>query len=711
MSTRKALRDLLGHKECSALKLHESISTGSITTMSDADLSETVKCTTRTTLHTAHMTPSPRLAQLDTKSLSVARRAELLASLWATPSRRPLMKQLLTDDALMGEPAVLSKAATLLDLPRRQRQLERRVETLVARGAGAKALRASRAAAADAREAARHVPACFSASRSFNEVLQRCLARLSAPRLEFDLLFFEPKPFAAVCDIAHPHPKLWQLEHFQPMVYGEPPPAGTLLADVATMSASTLTDLLVRHPRLAEAYSVVRSKVHPDALSSASKAALARAMPLCDALWHYEELNSPEVASAIDARLASGESLTGNAAANNFGKLLERLLLFRRLGVSFWHRLMPHAGELLEQLQAQSTAALSGRVAPLQRLAAVALANAGAAAGSLAVPEAVAHSALTGGLRVAVLGDASSSMQVAINSACICGAMLAACFDAELVFFASRSFTANSVGGGTPRTVEDVLQVCQEVRANGTTSPAAALDHFYSRKTQIDLFVLVSDEGENTKSRQGLSFAQLFERYVREVNPSARCAFISFLDARDEGYMLRDMRGVVERGGEAMAGKLPPQHRFDPHRPDLSKFDGLVSELLQTARESNPLLDALAADARARAEAEAHEAEAEAAAPEAGETEQGPAPPPPSRCLSAPPLNEAPTPEKGAPTPPAPPPTRQATVAVDDEAVVAEGGDEEANEEVASQAGTEEFEEPPPLLEGWYGAITSSSEC
>jgi hypothetical protein len=228
-------------------------------------------------------------------------------------------------------------------------------------------------------------------------------------------------------------------------------------------------------------------------------------------------------------------------------------------------------------------------VLPLQQLAARTLVNAGGAAAA-AVPDAVAHSVASGGLRVAVLGDASSSMQVAINAACICGAMLSACFDADLVFFNHVSFTANSVNGGAPRTVEEMLTVCEEVRASGRTSMAAALDHFYSRGTMIDLFVLVSDEGENTRSRQGLFFAHLFERYVREVNPSARCAFISLLYGNDEGQILKDMRNVVAAGGDAMAGKLPPQHRFDPQRPDLSKFDGLLSTLLQDAREANPLL-------------------------------------------------------------------------------------------------------------------------
>ena len=63
------------------------------------------------------------------------------------------------------------------------------------------------------------------------------------------------------------------------------------------------------------------------------------------------------------------------------------------------------------------------------------------------MPEAVAQSVAAGGLRVAVLGDASSSMQVAINSATICGAMLSACFDASLVFFTASASALDAILG------------------------------------------------------------------------------------------------------------------------------------------------------------------------------------------------------------------------------------------------------------------------
>ena len=69
-------------------------------------------------------------------------------------------------------------------------------------------------------------------------------------------------------------------------------------------------------------------------------------------------------------------------------------------------------------------------VRSLQALAALALDG---SRERVALPEAVACSVPTEpSLRVVVLGDASASMQSAINAACIAGAMFSAVFEAEV---------------------------------------------------------------------------------------------------------------------------------------------------------------------------------------------------------------------------------------------------------------------------------------
>ena len=472
----------------------------------------------------------------------------------------------------MREVAVVTRAAALVDSPRRVRALARVLEKLETSGARAAKLVKARAALEEARAIA--VPQTYSATRSFHVLIRRLLSSVPKERLEFDLLFFSQEKTRGLCDQCHMKPTAWALPEFQSIVYGGAAPEGSMLADAQAVTADTLPTMLAKHPYLGECYSFVRSKVPPHMLTPAAKLALAHAMPLGDALWHWEELNHADSAAAVDARLAAGERLAGTAAVDNFGKVVERLLCLRRLDVAFWWRLMPHAERLLEGLKARRIAA--DGVQSLQHLAAVAVAKAGPEEVSR-VPEVVAQSAREGGLRVVVLGDASASMQVAINAACICSAMAAAVFDADLVFFNDTCFRAATNGGGAPKTADQVLQVTEEVSASRATSPAAALYHYYAARSPVDLFILVSDEGENRPCQDGCRFAALFEKYLSEVNAAARCSFVSFLDNQDEGHMLRDMKanGSVP---------VPKQYRFDAQRPDLSKFDALLTTMLVDAK-------------------------------------------------------------------------------------------------------------------------------
>lgn len=431
-------------------------------------------------------------------------------------------------------------------------------------------------------EDAAKVPDNYSATRSFHALVRRLVKEdFTEERLEFDLLLFGAEgPWKApLCDFAHVNPGTWQLEYFQKVLYGADAPSGSLVSDASAMTVQTLPVLLDRHPRLADAYSFIRQKLPPRSFNEEAKRALAQKIPLADALWFYEELHCTASASAIEQRLESGECLCGKSNANFFGKLVERLLLFRRLGVTFWPRLLPHAEALLAELKARrQEAAAPGVVLPLQALAA----EAAAAAGTLEeAPETVVQSASDScaacgmKLRVAVLGDASSSMQVAVEAATIFAGMASAVFDADLVFFHSKAFRATSVDGGAPKSVTQVLHVTEEVRANGTTSMAAALHEYYARKEAIDLFILVSDEGENTSGPSGDRFVPLWQKYLAEVNPCARLVFVSFLNDSNEGSILHGFKALSHASGV----HVPTQFRFDPQRPDLSKFDALLRKI------------------------------------------------------------------------------------------------------------------------------------
>ncbi|CAF4315861.1 unnamed protein product, partial [Rotaria sordida] len=139
---------------------------------------------------------------------------------------------------------------------------------------------------------------------------------------------------------------------------------------------------------------------------------------------------------------------------------------------------------------------------------------------------------------VAVMGDASGSMQVAIRTATILLSLLTAVCSAKLNFFNTEMFLPTF----TPKTIEDVLTLALTTTAGGGTANAAGLVSYYDNKDVIKTFVMVTDEEENADARiaDGTStrFFDLFMKYRAEIYP-AKLVFISFLShqhARGQMY-------------------------------------------------------------------------------------------------------------------------------------------------------------------------------
>jgi len=265
---------------------------------------------------------------------------------------------------------------------------------------------------------------------------------------------------------------------------------------------------------------------------------LATLAPLEDLLWFYEELESKDVENIIEKRLKAGERIK-ESSRSSYGKLMERILLFRERQVRFAPLLLPYAEEKLA---------------------------------SIHIPHAQTV--------VAVLGDSSGSMQVAVKCAATLGSLLCAVLKADLSFFHTVSFAPPVV----PRTVKQVLEVVEKVKADGGTSMAAALYPFYMRKQRVDLFVLVSDEGENTEYDNHL-FAGLFKKYQAEVHPTSKVILVSFLKVGEIGVIKQRLEEV---GIDAL------QFRLDGDRPDTSKFDsllGLISLETEQFQERHHLIE------------------------------------------------------------------------------------------------------------------------
>jgi hypothetical protein len=173
-----------------------------------------------------------------------------------------------------------------------------------------------------------------------------------------------------------------------------------------------------------------------------------------------------------------------------------------------------------------------------------------------------------GGIRLAILGDASASMHVAVRVSAIICSLLHVATKADLSFFNKEFLVLPDEM--LPTDAMEVINIAERTRASGRTCPAAPLLDYYNRRERVDVFVVVSDEEENTQAKNGQLFAPLFRQYIRVVHPSSIVVLVSFLK---EGVVGRMKTRLEEVGIE------PLQFRLDKNRPDLSRFDALLSRL------------------------------------------------------------------------------------------------------------------------------------
>lgn len=187
---------------------------------------------------------------------------------------------------------------------------------------------------------------------------------------------------------------------------------------------------------------------------------------------------------------------------------------------------------------------------------------------------------------IVVLGDASSSMQVAINTSSIITSLLCTLAKAELHLFRGIDEPIHN----PPKDVRGAVDFAQSVRANGCTSPASSLAYYYNRKQVVKTFVIVTDEEENTTSlgrsqwgrnqmyqgaKQGYMFAELYKKYCEEVH-NANLVFISFTDPNKDGMMVRDLKNIM---GDALFSEFVQVYKFNIRNPDLNRLDYALEQM------------------------------------------------------------------------------------------------------------------------------------
>ena len=466
-------------------------------------------------------------------TMTAGAKARALACCWARRDTELATMLLRTgildaDDAkpdVFGIPEVL-KAMRLLDSGRLARQTRRRLARLEAQGTCKKAKLGKLRSDVDNLE--REQVSLGSLSGSLVKSIRKVIAQIPRGKLEYYALQMPSGPWREMCDLLHVNPGTGtQCEWFLQFAHSGDAPADSVVVAAAKLSAAaaaaavgmsggggTSVATLLGTSQLP--YSVVRQKL--PSLSAGAKKVVAGYMPLGQLLWWYEDLRTDELDGIVLGKLAAGES-----PALPYGKLMERLMLFDRLGrKELFAALLPFAEQQLRDIKLN-----------LDR-------------------------------PVAVLGDASFSMDVAIRTATILSSIMAVISDADLSFFHTEVARPERV----PDTAAECVAVAGRTKTLGQTAPAAALWEYYEARKQVKCFVVVSDEGENLRSH-GYYFHELYRKYHAEVYP-AKLVFVSFLQANEKGQMAT----AIERMGFG-----PIKFSFDKDRPDLTKLDALLGTL------------------------------------------------------------------------------------------------------------------------------------
>ncbi|CAF2138561.1 unnamed protein product [Rotaria magnacalcarata] len=374
--------------------------------------------------------------------------------------------------------------------------------------------------------------------------IQRWTRTLTRQELEYFALHMPTESWKKLADIVHFNPSkdFPALPWFLPFCFGTPAPEETMVARCRTLTNENVNDLI-------QEFKIPYShlKQFKDHLSDKSKAKIASYEEKLDTiLWYYEDLQCPDVDDIISERLENGEEIS-----LPYGKLMERLLVLRKL------RDTPSETAAVGNIQDQNSVQSSKNKCYSYLLS--------VAEGQLAKIKLPLASP------VAVMGDASYSMDVAIRTATILASLLTAVCSAKLNFF----HTAMFLPAFTPKTIEDVLTLALTTKAHGLTANAAGLVSYYDNKEIIKTFIMVTDEIENTDvhTADGIPtrFFNLFMKYRSEVYP-AKLVFISFLDNQhDQGQMYT----------EFLNANVPDviQFKFNGKRPDLTKIDNLLGLL------------------------------------------------------------------------------------------------------------------------------------
>ena len=346
------------------------------------------------------------------------------------------------------------------------------------------------------------------------------------------LLEFGLGPWQEFADLVHLNPEGFSLKEFLSCVFDSKKPRPDHVEYGLKLSLTSLENvdgLKAHHVPL----TYLRRKFNLSRVSQQVKKAIAEYTDISTLIWWYEDMNCADVDKVLIEKM-----LRGQTPSFGYGKMMERLMHMHSKNSPVFEHLVPVAENSLNEY-----------TLPLRS-------------------------------PIAVLGDCSGSMHVAVRTGSIIVSLLTALSKgAELLFFNAKAVDPLFV----PQSIKDVLMLSHYTKADGATSPGSALERLYLTKKKVETIITVSDEEENDPGvTTKLPFAKLAKKYLEEVNPDAQFVLISFLRHKPEEScpltVDQQLKGAMylELKNE---GITPLQLRIDGSRPDLTKVDLLLGRL------------------------------------------------------------------------------------------------------------------------------------
>lgn len=432
------------------------------------------------------------------------------------------------------------RACEILDAGRLQRQIEKKI---AAHPTSSK-LNKKKILAEELKEGNKNM----SLSLSKIKIVKEWVKNLPKDKIEYRAMLFAPDLWRKLADLCHLNPKTDfadECEWFLPFCFGKPVEPGNIVYDYHHMTYGNFYESYEKH---GFSYELIRAKLKLDQasvsrLSSSDRAwvknikiSIVNREKINTVLWYWDELVEEYNVMDVVNRIKESDGQIDLS----YGKIVD--VISKTSNKEVLKELLKIGEERMTRYQI-----------------------------NLAQP-------------VAVFGDESGSMEVAIKTSGIITSLLCCLCNASLHLFHS----VDEHFPDPPRTITDAVKFGKEVKTKGSTAPASSLMHYYKQKKRLATIILITDEEEN-ESCEGQRFSGLFLRYLQDVcvnAPLTKLVFISFSDPNKDGAMVQSLRQMLV--GRRINNCLIDDKKFDEivkvfkfnvSDPDLNRMDIVLKYL------------------------------------------------------------------------------------------------------------------------------------